>query len=107
MKITFKKFNETIELLKRRDKQYKELNKVFREIHTDSYIMPDLQLETTVVRLLELLTNDKNEFISYFIYDLDFGKEYTENCYTINNKEVKLKTTKDLYKELEYYYDKD
>ena len=42
--------------------------------------------------------NDPSEWIWYYIYDLDWGKDWKEGTVTsIDGKDVKLKTLSDLY----------
>lgn len=54
--------------------------------------------------ILELLASNFGphgyEEISYFIYDLDWGKKWKAGMITKQDKDIKMKTVKDLYKEL-------
>ena len=54
-------------------------------------------LECTVVELLEKIFNDECNWISYWVYELNFGKLYKDGCITMDNKIVKLKTVEDLW----------
>ena len=47
--------------------------------------------------LLKDSTNDEDELISFFCYDLDFGKDWQEGCVTEDGKDIKLQTVDDLY----------
>ena len=53
--------------------------------------------EALVVKLLEVIMDDQDENISYFIYELQYGAEYEPGCYTINGKEVDISTPENLY----------
>lgn len=53
---------------------------------------------TDILSLLEFIFNDKEEWISYWIYELDWGKEYEDDMIKDENGlSVKLQTEKDLY----------
>lgn len=54
-------------------------------------------LINNVIALLARLTNDESNWISYWIFELDCGKKYTDGCVTYNNENIKLKTIKDLW----------
>jgi len=41
--------------------------------------------------------NDKGEWIPYFIYDLDFGKEWTKDCCSSDGKSIDISTVDKLY----------
>ena len=51
--------------------------------------------------LLEEAAQDKGEWISYWCFDLDFGKDWTpDTCTDENGNPISLKTVDDLYKRL-------
>lgn len=56
--------------------------------------------EATVIRLLELLTFDEYEYIQWWIYETDFGKERTEIYNSDDSVYVDIKTPEDLYDHL-------
>ena len=56
------------------------------------------------IELLELLLKDEQGWIEYWVNDLDFGEKYKEGCVKINNKNVPLKTIKDLWNILNDLY---
>jgi len=53
-------------------------------------------VDDELVQLLDVLTSD-GEWVSYFCYDLDFGKEYYEGFITINNIPIDISTPEKLY----------
>lgn len=53
--------------------------------------------EGIVVKLLEKLMQDRGGNISYFIYELDFGREYREGCVSDNNGNIDISTPEKLY----------
>lgn len=51
-----------------------------------------------IIQLLALLTNDKDEWISYWIYELDFGKKANElKCTDGNGNKIPMNTIEDLW----------
>ena len=53
--------------------------------------------ESIVVNLLQRIMLDKREDISYFIYELDYGREYKHGCVTDSNGIVDMGTPEALY----------
>lgn len=53
--------------------------------------------EGIVVKLLEKLMKDSFGNISYFIYELNYGREYQEGCVSDKNGNVDIGTPEKLY----------
>ena len=53
--------------------------------------------EGIVVKLLEKLMKDSFGNISYFIYELDYGREYREGCISDENGNIDISTPEKLY----------
>ena len=51
----------------------------------------------SVGELLELEFDDADGWIAYWIWDLDFGKEYRPSSIRVGGEDVALSTIKDLY----------
>lgn len=84
--------------------RYQEgLNNYFRKNNVDGYIFqPDCT--STVINLLHTIagTKDKDEWIDYFCFELDFGKKWKEGMITEKDgTDIILKTSEDLYDLLE------
>lgn len=84
--------------------RYQEgLNNYFRKNNVDGYIFqPDCT--STVISLLHTIsgTKDKDEWINYFCFELDFGKKWKEGMITEKDgTDIILKTSEDLYNLLE------
>lgn len=63
--------------------------------------------EGVVVKLLEKLMKDDAENISYYIYELDYGKDYHPGCVKDGEKEIDFGTPEKLYEYLvEEYWNK-
>ena len=55
-------------------------------------------LEAVVVALLQYTTHDKNDWVPYWLYELDYGTDYRPGCITSKDGEdILLKTADDLY----------
>lgn len=73
------------------------MNTVLAEYGNDSYILPSDQ-EYLVIYLLEQIFHDaENQWISYFMFVLDFGTKYQDGCVTEDHRIVPLRTPEDLY----------
>lgn len=53
--------------------------------------------ESIVVDLLQVIMNDKDDDIPYFIYEIDYGRDYTPGCYTLYGENVDISTAEKLY----------
>ena len=42
--------------------------------------------------------DDKDDWIGYFLWELDFGRKWKKHSVEINGKSVKLKSASDLWK---------
>lgn len=63
--------------------------------------------EGVVVKLLEKLMKDDAENISYYIYELDYGKDYHPGCVKDGEKEIDFGAPEKLYEYLvEEYWNK-
>lgn len=58
----------------------------------------DCQYEYNFLKLLKTVMDDESDWISYFAYDLEWGKEYHQgDIVDENGNEIKLQTAEDLY----------
>lgn len=107
-KLTKKMFCEIIERLRDASDLQDKVNALFREsrenVELDFMNAAALQIshESSVVKLLEVLMDDVDDIygsnISYFIYELDYGRKYEPGMITDeNNKEIDLSTAEKLY----------
>jgi hypothetical protein len=53
-----------------------------------------------ILNLLEIHFDDNDYWISYWVFDLDFGKKYKKGKVVVNEREIKLESIEDLYKVL-------
>lgn len=90
-------FTKIIESYKKSFDFTDELNKLFDRYDCDGEIYPPIGSED-VVTLLEFIFDDRDEWISYWIFELDFGKEYEDGYIKDRDgKHIPLKTSDNLY----------
>lgn len=74
-----------------------EMNELFDKYKMDGNIYPPMCTET-VIDLLECIFNDKNQWIRYWTWELDFGKDYEDG--DVKDKDgsvIPLETAENLY----------
>lgn len=74
-----------------------ELNKVFRKYNTPDTYFGDSSLIDDMVALLETTLNDTDNWISYWLFELDCGRKYIDDTVIINSKPIPLRTIEDLW----------
>lgn len=74
------------------------LNKAFKKFEPDFNYICFSRYENLIVKLLEIAMNDiSNGWISYWIYELNCGKEAKIDTVTCKGKNVPIKTVDDLF----------
>ena len=90
---------DTITFLKARKVAQREYQEAFEKFYEDSYApMVEGECESVIVELLETFLGDESGDISYWIYELNFGEDATED--TLEDKDgtpIPIKTIDDLY----------
>lgn len=97
--ITKELFIETMENIKRTYEYQVGLNDYFSKNGADGYIYQPDCIDTTLKILHKIFEeNDVDEWISYFCFELDFGRKYKEGLIKDEfGKNVTLATSEDLY----------
>lgn len=97
--ITRELFTEIIEEIQKTYDYQEGLNKYFEKHGVDGYIyQPDCMCAT--IKLLHYIFGEKdiNEWISYFCFELNFGRKYKDGAVLDDNgKNISLATSNDLY----------
>lgn len=92
-------FTEIIEEIRKVYDYQEGLNKYFEKNDVDGYIyQPDCMCAT--IKLLHFIFGEKDidEWISYFCFELNFGRKYTDGAVVDENgKNIPLATIDDLY----------
>lgn len=98
MTINKEQFCKIINDLEQNEKFVDELNKLFRHYRTDETICAT-GLENTVVQILEAIFKDEeNQWISWWLWECDFGKSYKEGDVTEEDgTNIPLGTAGELY----------
>ena len=100
-KISLEEFTKIINKIKSVRELDSKYYNLMREFDKDNYnISVASYLEQTLIDLLKLVFDDKDETLEYFIYECDFGKSYEKGDWEIEEKNVKLYTIEDLYSAL-------
>ena len=99
-----KEFIEIIDRLRESHDLVQRVNELFREsrenVEADFCNGASLQIshESVVVELLEKLMHDVTDDISYFIYELDYGRKYKPGYITYaDGQEIDFRTAEKLY----------
>jgi len=96
-------FVETINTLKKQSdhdrKCSKFLNKVFPDAFGTNLMYDNHILVNQLIKILQVAFNDKNRdsWIEYFIYELDFGAENDRLSVYIKDKKINLSSAENLY----------
>lgn len=95
-------FKDTISFIQERQRAEFEMSEIFSKEFSDCDFFPYSQYEAKMIELLSALMEDESGWISYFIYELEFGDKYEDGDVTATDKDGKevnipMKTTDDLY----------
>lgn len=97
--ITKKQFVEMIngfELIYRKEEKISDF--LYKELECSIMVTPSNNYQELFLDLMKLIMNDDGDWISYYIYDLDFGSNYRDGTIIDkDNKDIKLRTASDLY----------
>ena len=89
----YENFAKTINAL--RDK-YDRMDKISKALNWCEIY--DISMGEQVVDILTYIFNDKDEWISYWVYERDFGRDWYEGCTKEKNgSNIDLSTMKKLY----------
>ena len=101
--LTKQEFVDILNRLREATELVDKVEKLFRDsrenLECDFCNGAGLQIsyEGIVVKLLEKLMQDSFGNISYFIYELDYGREYQEGCVSDKNGNIDVSTPEKLY----------
>lgn len=88
-------YKEFERYIKKIEKNREKVNRIAETLNWDGAF--DLTMEEEVIKLLSYIFKDKSEWISYWIYELNFGQDWYVGRVTEDGKDVNLLTTKNLY----------
>jgi hypothetical protein len=91
-------FIEVIEGLKKQRELHRAATDAFQVILPNDYISgTEDTLEPLLIKVLETLMGDTEDWIGYYIYELDFGSKWEEGKVTVNGQDQRLETAEDLW----------
>ena len=92
-------FTESILIIKEYYDKDRELTKI---LNTEGFVNFSSNIIEQLILLLEKLMDDEeDQWIQYWLWELDFGKDWkVGKVTTTKGTDVRLKTTKDLYEAL-------
>lgn len=92
-------FIQTIETMEKLNSEQEAFNNLLRVV--DSEFGGGYIHNKTISLLADLLkefTNDQYDYISYYLWEIDFGREYYDGCITDSDGSIiPLRTAEDLY----------
>ncbi len=103
IKMSKEEFVEAVNRLREANDLVRKVDELFlnsrENVECDYCNGASLQIshESLAIKLLEKLMNDKANDISYFIYELDFGREYKPGIVTETTGDVDFSTPEALY----------
>lgn len=97
---TFRQYLQKVKDVYAWQNQLFDLTARYNQAHRQEYPVeistPDLLLET--VQLLSMIVEDREDWIGYYVFDLECGEKYTEDMvFDENDKPIPLKTIEDLW----------
>ena len=90
-------FIETINFMKTRHDNEIVINNYLSTEFGDAIFYPYSNYEAQMIKVLEDIFSDTGEWISYYIYELDFGRQWKTGCITEDGKDIPLSTPEELY----------
>lgn len=91
-------FIETIDFIRERNDKEQEIQKLFREEFTDAIFWPYCKYEDRLLKVLtEVMHDQENEWISYYCYEKDYGRDDKLEVFDKDKNQIPLKTAEDLY----------
>lgn len=91
--LTYEQFEKYIEAIR---SNYHRLNEIGEVLRWDDVF--ELSMAGDVIGLLEHIFRDKDEWISYWVYEKDFGLDWEEGCaIEADGTDIDLSTTEKLY----------
>ena len=101
--MTKERFCKIINKLKTASDIKEQVNEIYRNsrenIDNDFMNAAALQInhELIVIELLKEIMHDEYDYIHYFIYELDYGREWTPNSITCDGESIDISTPEKLF----------
>ncbi len=96
--VSLAKFSEIIHKMQKAEEIDENFNNCLQMANGDNYYMGVANfLAIDIIKLLELIFNDKDEILTFWIYQCDYGSTYYKDDHTIDGVGVKLSSHAELY----------
>ena len=87
-----------IELVDRVEELVKLDRTIFNISHNVLRFPPELNTEVDKIQvLLSIIMHDTTDLIGYYMWEIDFGNDYTPGCITLNDEEIDISDSGKLY----------
>ena len=97
MKFKKRHFIQTMEYIVESIRKYEKFNKAIQEYTNDTNFSGFFMNDDFLLDLLKELYDDKDDWIGYWLYDLDCGKLAKKKSIQMKGKNIPIKTLDDLY----------
>lgn len=102
MMITYEEFEKLMETFKNICSKEEALDDALHNMSPDFGGFYQEDVHDIILKMLEILVNDNDQWISYYIYELNWGNDWKKGTVTDKNgNDIPLKTYGDLYALLE------
>ena len=103
--ISYDKFLDYMESFRKKLDDESKLDKALKQISPDFGGFHDEIGETLFLKMIKELVHDTGEDIDYFIYDLEWGKNWEKGCITTSDgRDIMMRDIDDLYNWLKENY---
>lgn len=96
--MTRKQFKEIMNEIIELEKVEEEITTAFRKLDDDFNFISFGRYSNLIIKCLEIAMNDKDEWIQYWVYELDYGTKAKED--SVQDEDginIPIKTLDDLY----------
>jgi hypothetical protein len=93
-----KDFIKIMEDYKQLDDNIKNIDNAFKKLDIDFGGFALSPAHEIIGNLLKLSMEDENDWIGYYIYELNWGRKYEDGCIKDGDQNIKLQTLEDLYR---------
>lgn len=97
--LTKEEFVKKLNFIKERDEAQSKIGELFEKEFEDSIFLPYSRWQAEYINLLEKIMRDtENNWISYWIYELDYGTKYKDGDVTeTDGSIIRMASAEDLY----------
>ena len=91
-------FIETIDFIRERNDKQEQIDKLFGKEFEDSRFWPYSKYEVQLVKVLKnIMRDEETEWIDYYLWEKDYGRDSTLNVTEADGTPIPLTTSEDLW----------